>query len=429
MRQAASRRRRCARGDAAARRRRTREVGARSRPSSGGARGRGHADHAAAAGACGAKPPPIRSRRRGSRCGTCRTSRSRSPTAAARRFSIAARRISSTDIAPDGWPRRSSARAPSTSSTDSAPACSATRLRERARRRGAGTGDGAAPLVFNPQGLEEFGATAGDAAVGQARWLRCRFAGRSGACARAADCIIATDAALESTVARHLQPRAGQMRTIPNGIDLVEAAALAGPAEGAIIRQRYGLAPGETVLLTRRPARVQQGTRRARGGARAARDRARRSRPTGWRWVIVGAGPFRHQVEAAVAAHGLESHTVFVGRASEAGPARLVRSGVDLRPSDALRRQLARDARGDGASTADHRDQSRRAALTRSGPAKTAGSSSRTTRADSRARSKTPPPNARGSRRWARGAGEIVEQEFSWNVLVDRQIEVYRGAC
>ena len=34
----------------------------------------------------------------------------------------------------------------------------------------------------------------------------------------------------------------------------------------------------------------------------------------GWRWVIVGGGPFRVELERAVATHGLGSHVLFAGR-------------------------------------------------------------------------------------------------------------------
>src|SRR5262245_28796829 len=106
-----------------------------------------------------------------------------------------------------------------------------------------------APLVLNPQGLEEFGATAETAArlkrLGYWPLQRAVLA-----CSRAADRIIATDRALEETVIRHLGPRPGQLVTIPNGIDLHAIAALAGPAEGKAMRERHGFAADDLVLLS-----------------------------------------------------------------------------------------------------------------------------------------------------------------------------------
>ena len=109
------------------------------------------------------------------------------------------------------------------------------------------------------------------------------------------------------------------MRTIPNGIDLVDAAALAGPAEGAIMRQRHGIGAGETVLLSVGRLGVQQGVRRA--GRRARRARAT-GRPALGR--PAGAGSSSAPVRTArtssrrSTAHGLGSHVVFAGRAPDA---------------------------------------------------------------------------------------------------------------
>jgi len=173
-----------------------------------------------------------------------------------------------------------------------------------------------APLVFNPQGLEEFGASGslpfgkrlGYAPLRQAvRW-----------CARAADCILATDVALEPVVRRHLAPREGQLRTIPNGIDLVEALSLAGPAEGAILRQRHGIGPGELVLLS--VGRLEQN----KGFDVLAAALARAGQPggplsaIGWRWVIVGSGPFRSRIEHEIAERQIGAHVIMAGRAPDA---------------------------------------------------------------------------------------------------------------
>lgn len=187
----------------------------------------------------------------------------------------------------------------------------------RARGRSDAASRGAtAPLVFNPQGLEEFGATAGQLPpLKRLGYLPLQRAVR--ACARAADRIIATDHALVETVARHLRPREGQLETIPNGIDLAEGAALAGPTDGHLLRQRHGCAPGEFVLLS--VGRIEQNKGfdvLAAALGRAARD----SGPlvaAGWRWVIAGAGPFQPSLEAAIREHNLGDHVRFVGRLSD----------------------------------------------------------------------------------------------------------------
>jgi glycosyltransferase involved in cell wall biosynthesis len=295
--------------------------------------------------------------------------------------------------------------------------------RDRARRSGARTPDGRAPLVFNPQGLEEFGATAAaQPALKRLGYLPLRRAVRR--CARAADCIIATDRSLESTVARHLRPRAGQMRTLPNGIDLAETAALAGPAEGAIVRQRYGLSGGETVLLTVGRLEHNKGL----DVLAAALGRARSSAAlaaTGWRWIIVGTGPFRHQIEAAIARHGIESHAVFVGRASEA----------DLHAWYEAASLFVHPTRYEGSSlvTLEAMAHRRPIIATRAGglPDKVrTGENGWLVEPDDADGLARAIEDAAAERAWFPTLGarsrQIVEQEFSWNVLVDRQIAVYR---
>jgi len=173
-----------------------------------------------------------------------------------------------------------------------------------------------APLVFNPQGLEEFGGTGRLSAPKRIGYWPLRRAVRR--CARAADRVIATDASLEGTVTRHLRPRPGQMCTIPNGIDLVEAARFAGPAEGAILRQRHGIGPGETVLLSAGRLEHNKGLDVLADALGQASQSRSALAAAGWRWVIVGGGPFRKEIERAIGAHGIGRHVFFAGRAPDA---------------------------------------------------------------------------------------------------------------
>jgi glycosyltransferase involved in cell wall biosynthesis len=186
------------------------------------------------------------------------------------------------------------------------------RTRDGDRRYGA-----SAPLVFNPQGLEEFGATgARQAPLKRLGYLPLQRAVRR--CARAADVVISTDASLDDTVTRHLAPAPGQLRTVPNGIDLVEAGSLAGPADGHLLRQKHGLRPGEFVLLSVGRLEHNKGFDvLADALARAARPDGPLAAP-GWRWVIVGIGPHRPEIEKAIDTHGLGAHVLFAGRAADA---------------------------------------------------------------------------------------------------------------
>jgi glycosyltransferase involved in cell wall biosynthesis len=181
---------------------------------------------------------------------------------------------------------------------------------------GAARADRPVPLVLNPQGLEEFGATSE-----LPRWKRAGYAPLRWAVrrvARSADRILATDVALESTVARHLQPRPGQLCTIPNGIDLVAASGLAGPADGLMLRQRHGLGSGEVVFLSVGRLEFNKGFDLLAAALARAAGAGSALPATGWRWVIVGAGPYRRDLQQIVSAHGIASHVRFVGRANEA---------------------------------------------------------------------------------------------------------------
>jgi len=172
-----------------------------------------------------------------------------------------------------------------------------------------------APLVLNPQGLEEFGATGRQPFLKRLGYLPLRAAVRR--VARAADRILATDISLEPTVARHLAPRAGQLWTIPNGIDLVEAAALAGPAEGLTIRQRRGIAPGEMVFVSAGRLEYNKGFDvMADALARAAGSEGPLA-ATGWRWIVIGDGPYRREIARVVEARGIAPHVIFAGRVGD----------------------------------------------------------------------------------------------------------------
>jgi glycosyltransferase involved in cell wall biosynthesis len=183
-----------------------------------------------------------------------------------------------------------------------------------AKARAAGTAR--APLVLNPHGLEEFGATGGSLPpVKRLGYAPLRRAVR--ACARAADCVIATDHALEPVIVRHLDVPPGRVRTVPNGIDLQEASAFAGPPDGAILRRRHRIAPAELVLLSVGRLEANKGFDLVPAALARALAQAPSLAALGWRWVLVGAGPLRGSIEAAVETHGLDTHVVLTGRVDE----------------------------------------------------------------------------------------------------------------
>jgi glycosyltransferase involved in cell wall biosynthesis len=279
-----------------------------------------------------------------------------------------------------------------------------------------------APLVFNPQGLEEFGATqSSQPFLKRAGYAPLRWAVRR--CARAADCIIATDVSLEATVTRHLRPRPGQMRTVPNGIDLAEVVALAGLAEGGIMRQRHGIGAGEFLILS--VGRLEQN--KGFGDLAAALGDAHRSGTLSavpWRWVIAGTGPERRALESAARESGIGDRTVFAGRVSD----------PDLHAWYEAASVFAHPTRYEGSSLVTLEAMAHRRAVvaTRAGglPDKVKpgangwlvepGDIGGLSRAIAEAAAAGPQLNDMGAE-----SRRIVEQEFAWTALVKRQIAIY----
>jgi len=179
----------------------------------------------------------------------------------------------------------------------------------RARARGA-----TAPFVFNPQGLEEFGATdpryAG-ASLKRIAYAPLRRAVRT--CALAADCVVATDHVLVPVVRQHLDVAPERLRVIPNGIDLDSCDRLAGPGEGRQMRERHGIGERDFVLLS--VGRLEAN----KGFEVLARALAHLGNATAsWLWVLVGDGPRRSSIERAVASLGLRDRVRLAGRIGDA---------------------------------------------------------------------------------------------------------------
>jgi len=181
-----------------------------------------------------------------------------------------------------------------------------------ARRRATAT----APLVLNPQGLEEFGATdPSRARLKRAAYLPLRRAVL--ACARAADCVIATDRVLEPAVLTHLAVERSRIRVIPNALDVPAIDRLATPGDAARVRREAGVNSNELVLLSVGRLEHNKGFHVLAAALGALRDHAPTIAQGNWRWVIVGEGPYRRSLESAIGKAGISKHTHLSGRASE----------------------------------------------------------------------------------------------------------------
>jgi glycosyltransferase involved in cell wall biosynthesis len=98
---------------------------------------------------------------------------------------------------------------------------------------------------------------------------------------------------------------------------MVELGNMVGPADGALIRQRHGIGTDEAVLLSVGRLEFNKGFDvLAEALGRAVVDSSLGQRP--WRWVIVGSGPFRREIESAVDRRGLTARVLLTGRTSEA---------------------------------------------------------------------------------------------------------------
>ena len=173
-----------------------------------------------------------------------------------------------------------------------------------------------APLVLNPQGLEEFGATdPSRAGLKRLAYLPLRKAVL--ACARRADAVIATDRALEPAVRNHLCIGDDKIRTIPNGLDLSEVDGLAGIEDGIRMRQAAGVAEGELVLLSAGRLEENKGFHVLAAALGALTEHSGRLAREKWRWIVAGAGPFRGRLERAVTDAGIAGNVHFAGRVSD----------------------------------------------------------------------------------------------------------------
>lgn len=163
-----------------------------------------------------------------------------------------------------------------------------------------------APLIMNPQGMEEHHVRGFKAlALSRLRAL-------SKEAARLADCVIATDEATRDDVPRLLEVSADKVRVIPNGVDPEEIRALT-PEDAMPFA--FEVLPW---MSTRRPLFISVGrieTYKGFADSLEAFKRAAHALPESWGWLVVGDGPQRQALRAA--AEGLKNHIHLTGRVGE----------------------------------------------------------------------------------------------------------------
>ena len=176
---------------------------------------------------------------------------------------------------------------------------------------------GTVPLVFNPHGLEEFGST--DPSRARLKRLAYRpLQTAVRACARAADRVVATDAALVPVVLRHLPVSKDRVRVVPNAVDLERIDALAASAAGGApeLRRTIGMEQDGALLVAVGRLEANKGFDvLIRSLARLA---AANREPPRWRVVVIGDGSRRRALEQQVLAAGLGGCVHLVGRLPDA---------------------------------------------------------------------------------------------------------------
>ena len=165
------------------------------------------------------------------------------------------------------------------------------------------------PLVFNPQGLEEFGGT--DPARAPLKRLAYRpLQAAVRACARAADRVLATDEALVPVVTEHLGVPRWKAPVIPNAVDLDRFAARPA-AEARGLRESIGAGAGDALLVAVGRLEANKGFHVL---IEALARLARAPALPPWRLVVVGDGPRRRALQRQVRGAGLQERVRLLGR-------------------------------------------------------------------------------------------------------------------
>lgn len=169
--------------------------------------------------------------------------------------------------------------------------------------------DGAlgAPLVMNPQGMEEH------KTGGWKRFALARLRSLSREAARLSDRVIATDEATREEVPRLLAVDPRRVVVLPNGIDPDELRD-ATPAEPSrVVHEAFPALEGaDPVFLSVGRLERYKGF----GDTQEALRLAARDLPGSWAWVVVGEGPERERL-AGKGGAAISSRTLFAGRVGD----------------------------------------------------------------------------------------------------------------
>jgi len=167
-----------------------------------------------------------------------------------------------------------------------------------------------APIVYNPQGMEEFKTPNRAKRIGYAPL---RFYARR--TARWSDCVVASDDCMKGEVATLL--RTATVRVLRNGLDMEESERFTLRAEQEALVQRFEMHETECIGVTVSRLEENKGVGILLRALHAL-DRDRRlTESNSWKWFIVGDGPLARSLSAQSSALGLEGRVIFTGRVGD----------------------------------------------------------------------------------------------------------------
>ncbi len=167
-----------------------------------------------------------------------------------------------------------------------------------------------APLVMNPQGMEEH------KAGGLKRLALTRLRALSQEAARLADRVVATDEATRDDVPRLLGVPAEKVVVLPNGVDPEEIAALTPADPARVVAEAVpGSARAVPLILSVGRVEAYKGFDDVLGALAVLHDR--HALPAGWMWVMVGGGGAESALRRRIPAH-LEGRVRLLGRVTDA---------------------------------------------------------------------------------------------------------------
>lgn len=161
------------------------------------------------------------------------------------------------------------------------------------------------PFIANPHGLEEY------RTPDWRKWLAyIPFRALYSYATRSADRAIATDACTKDDLPRYLKVDPAHVSVIPSAIDVDECLAPVNDTTRAALRARFGLGESELTILSVSRLERNKGYHIL----ATALARIQSHLPPNWRWLLVGQGQERQNLEQLAQQLGIAGHVVFVGR-------------------------------------------------------------------------------------------------------------------